>query len=709
MAIFLGTSSADFYSGSDDDDVIRGVDGNDRLFGGFGADRIFGGSGSDILTSGTVLVDFFGAFLATRFDTAPDQDRVDGGMGNDVVGGGINDVLLGGEGIDTLFLDLTAADQGVTLNFATQATGGIARLGTGRIAGFERVGTIFGSAFDDVVRLGGLGTGASLADHVYGEGGNDLIDGRGLKNAPGSGSPGDDVIIGGAYRLNGGDGDDRLLGSDYADQLTGGDGNDRLVAGLGRDLLFGGAGDDVIDLRAKGYSGFKDVDGGVGDDVVQVLGPRSSYEVFLQADGTTILYRDYGSYDEEYHLLDTETVRFGARDYAMSELLKDKLVGTGGADQIGPGLADRYGRAATARDDILYGLGGDDVLNGGRGADTFYGGEGADTFILDNAGDRIMDAEDADRIITSISYVQEDSWHAAGDIELSGRGDIDADAPTARLIRGNSGNNHLTGTGELEGGLGNDWLTGGIASYEHAARWVRVNLAIEGPQDTLGAGLDTLEAIKGLRGSAHNDLLIGSSGDDTIEGGDGDDRMRGGEGTDTLDYDHAGAGVRVNLSLNAAAQDTGGAGIDTIYDFEFLFGSAYDDMLIGTDSADGNYLRGRDGDDILIGRGGFDTLEGGAGADLFVYDTPGTGDWIMDFGLGDDRIDVSAIDADVATQGDQAFRIVDAFSGSAGELVVNRGGSQPQIQFDVDGDGQSDLTLLFYAAMPDDIAARIIL
>ena len=81
----------------------------------------------------------------------------------------------------------------------------------------------------------------------------------------------------------------------------------------------------------------------------------------------------------------------------------------------------------------------------------------------------------------------------------------------------------------------------------------------------------------------------------------------------------------------------------------------------------------------------------------------------MDFGLGDDRIDVSAIDADVATQGDQAFRIVDTFSGSAGELVVNRGGSQPQIQFDVDGDGQSDFTLLFYAAMPDDLRHALLI
>lgn len=714
MATYAGTSGADYYSGTDDADVIGGEDGNDRLFGGLGADRILGGAGNDILTSGLALIDFFGAILPSRFDADLDQDRIDGGMGNDIIGGGYNDILLGGDGVDMLFLDLTAATQAVTLNFASQATGGSTRIGAGRIAGFELFGTILGTAFDDVMRLSGLGKGASLGDHVDGGDGNDIIDGRGLKSPRNEGTSGNDVIVGGSYRLTGGAGDDQIFGSDFADRLQGGDGNDRLVAGAGRDVLLGGAGNDLIDLRTKGYSGFKDVDGGDGDDVVQVLGSRSNYEVFVTADGSTVLYRDYGSHDEEFHLRGVETVRFGTRDFSMSELLKGKLVGTDGDDRIAPGLTDRYGRGPTAGNDTLYGLGGDDVLDGGRGADTYYGGQGADTFIIDNAGDRIMDAEEADSIVTSVSYLEGDTRQAAGRIELSGRADIDAFAPSAWIVRGNAGNNHLTGRGELEGGMGNDLLTGtygtAIASYEHATRWVRVSLAVQGPQDTLGAGIDTFEQIRGLRGSAFNDLLIGGSGDDIIEGGAGDDRLRGGAGTDTLDYGHATAGVRVDLSRTGAAQDTGGAGADTIWDFEFLFGSAHNDVLIGNDNADGNYLRGRDGDDVLIGRGGFDTLEGGAGADLFVFDAVGTGDWIMDFGLGADRIDVSGIDADANVQGDQAFRIVDAFTGTAGELFINRAtGSAEQFQFDVDGDGQSDLTLLFYAALPDDIAARVIL
>lgn len=82
----------------------------------------------------------------------------------------------------------------------------------------------------------------------------------------------------------------------------------------------------------------------------------------------------------------------------------------------------------------------------------------------------------------------------------------------------------------------------------------------------------------------------------------------------------------------------------------------------------------------------------------------------MDFGLGEDRLDVSAIDADANLSGDQSFRIVDAFTGAAGELVIHQPlNAHGQIQADVDGDGQSDLTLLFYATIPDDIAARIIL
>ena len=56
---------------------------------------------------------------------------------------------------------------------------------------------------------------------------------------------------------------------------------------------------------------------------------------------------------------------------------------------------------------------------------------------------------------------------------------------------------------------------------------------------------------------------------------------------------------------------------------------------------------------------------------------------------------LAAIDADTGAAGDQAFHLVGAFSGAAGELVVvyNAASGRTLIQGDVDGDGQADLSI----------------
>jgi Ca2+-binding RTX toxin-like protein len=91
-------------------------------------------------------------------------------------------------------------------------------------------------------------------------------------------------------------------------------------------------------------------------------------------------------------------------------------------------------------------------------------------------------------------------------------------------------------------------------------------------------------------------------------------------GGDTASYATATAGVNVSLLLQGAAQNTVGAGTDTLTGFENLTGSGFNDTLRGDDEA--NVLAGLAGDDILIGNGGDDTLDGGAGtADTASYGT----------------------------------------------------------------------------------------
>lgn len=232
------------------------------------------------------------------------------------------------------------------------------------------------------------------------------------------------------------------------------------------------------------------------------------------------------------------------------------------------------------------------------------------------------------------------------------------------IFNGNAGDDTLfggDGNDSLYGGAGNDILLGGagndllsgsdsfdIANYATATGGVKVSLALLSAQVTGGAGTDTLLSIEGLFGGAGNDSLSGSSGNnfingstgnDTINGGDGHDTIIGGagsdlmlagNGTDTVSYRGTVASVTASLAITAA-QNTVGAGTDTLSGFENLMGGFASDKLTG--NASGNWLDGLTGND---------TLTGGAGSDHFAFDTMLNGttnvDTISDFQHGIDFI-----------------------------------------------------------------------
>ena len=101
-----------------------------------------------------------------------------------------------------------------------------------------------------------------------------------------------------------------------------------------------------------------------------------------------------------------------------------------------------------------------------------------------------------------------------------------------------------------------------------------------------------------------NNVLNGNGGNDTIDGFLGNDTLNGGAGTDTLSY-ALDLGVTVSLAT-AAAQNTGGSGIDTISNFENLTGSFFNDTLTG--NAGNNIIKGNGGHDIINGGAGNDTM-----------------------------------------------------------------------------------------------------
>jgi Ca2+-binding RTX toxin-like protein len=261
----------------------------------------------------------------------------------------------------------------------------------------------------------------------------------------------------------------------------------------------------------------------------------------------------------------------------------------------------------------------------------------------------------------------------ANDITLSGFAE-------GNLV-GLGGNDTLRGSygnDLIDGGAGDDVLDGGDAvfggvdtvSYMSAASGVTVSLALAGPQNTFGAGVDTLSRFRNLTGSAFDDKLFGDGGNNVVIGGAGNDLMDGGAGTDTVDYAIAAAGVTVGLGV-AGAQNTGGAGTDTLAGFENLAGSAFDDSLTGSDAA--NILDGQAGNDTLSGGGGDDQLTGGTGNDKLAG---GDGNDQLSGGAGDDSLDGGA-GTDTASYSDAAAGVTvnlnagTASNGGGTESVLN--------------------------------------
>lgn len=187
------------------------------------------------------------------------------------------------------------------------------------------------------------------------------------------------------------------------------------------------------------------------------------------------------------------------------------------------------------------------------------------------------------------------------------------------------------------------------------------------------------------------DDVIGTEGDDVLTGTDGGDTLDGLGGNDTLD---GGDGSDELFGRSGKDRLLGGDGND------MLAGGNDKDRLIGGNDVD--ELHGGRGSDILVGGLGNDTMLGGDGRDTFKYfdvlearfSEEGFEEAIDDLS-NKDRIDLSAIDADVTTAGDQAFVLVDAFTNTPGQLTINFDKEEDESYFkvDTDGDGQGDMSI----------------
>ena len=466
----------------------------------------------------------------------------------------------------------------------------------------------------------------------------------------------------GGTSVFGGDGDDTLYGGARTNILYGGNGNDLIeaVTGIWGDSLFGGAGHDTL----RGGTGLRDtLQGGDGDDV---LHPGTGAGNLQGGAGNDTLHGDFSL----AYLPVPDT------PYAGRFLTGDRLSGGDGQD---------VARLAFASTDFR--------LEGSASMLVFR------STIPGDYGTGYFGSPPPGQTVTDLLGLTPHLW--ASGIEVFEF--TDTTLTLAQLLP--MLDRVLTGTDgadRLHGGGGNDSLTGGDGN------------------DTLfgGPGPGMVQADP-----TGNDTLDGGAGDDRLDGGIGGDAnlLRGGPGNDRYIIRSA------NDRIEEAAYSQGG-GIDTVESWisytlprnvEILrlqgsadldgTGNAAPEALIA--NAGRNRLDGGGGNDVLNGKGGNDTLTGGLGADSLVGETgrdvfvirstaesrPGQGnrDFINGFVHGEDRIDLSGIDANALTQGDDAFTFIgtSGFTGVAGQLRVFTfgGGNFCIVEADTNGDRVADM------------------
>ncbi len=541
-----------------------------------------GDSGNNILT-GDVLWD--------RMFGLNGNDTLTGLGGDDVLDGGGNaDTMIGGIGNDTYVVD----DPG---DIVTEQAGE----GTDTVQ--ASTSYTLTANVENLVLLAG-----SLADGT----GNDL--------------------------------DNTITGNALANQLDGAGGNDTLIGGLGNDTLIGGTGIDTAsyagaaagvtvslaivgpqDTIGAGIDSLTGIENLTGSSLADRLTGDSGDNVLTGNGGADILEGGLGN-----DTLTGNTVSYASAAGAVTVNLA--TVGPQDTGAAGLDTISALSVIGSAFADTLTGNSNGNTLDGGAGADTMTGGLGNDTYVVDDPNDVVVEQanEGTDTVTTAASYTLGDNIE---NLVLLGTGNFNGTGNgLGNVLTGNAGNNTLDGAGGID-----------TASYAAATASVTVSLALAGAQNTGGAGIDTLVQVENLDGSAFadtltgdagNNILSGGAGDDILEGGAGNDTIRGGgftgSGFDTASYAHATSGVTVRIATSSA-QDTGGAGIDTLISISRLIGSSFDDTLRGGGNWTGfmSVVEGGLGNDTLIGTGpdiaSYASAQGGVTVNLAITTGQDTG------------------------------------------------------------------------------------
>ncbi|HEY1709101.1 MAG TPA: calcium-binding protein [Rhizomicrobium sp.] len=399
---------------------------------------------------------------------------------------------------------------------------------------------------------------------------------------------------------------DSFTGTTGNDTETGTASNDTFAMGQGgNDTVNGEGGDDTIGMGNTLAAGDK-LDGGTGNDTVNISG---NYNLAFTAK----------------MMVNVETLGLAPGfDYTLKS--NDATVAAGQTLTVN-GFA--LGTAGSLNFDGSAETDGKFVLDGGAGNDVLVGGAGVDTFNLSDGGtDTVSGGAGDDTTVFSAG-----NFNPADHVDGGADNHASAGTPGDVVVFFGQGptiapGDHTFANVELV-----YFNPGASYTYVHAD-----GNALPNQQLSLYAADLAATNTVSLDITAETDdfvSLMGGAGNDTLKVG-GVGSANGGMGNDTMtatgtvfdyvsyfDWKGTESGVTVDLSITTA-QNTIGAGTDTITGFLNLAGTAYNDHLTG-DSRN----------NAIFGGGGNDTIHGADGDDIIAI---GLGKSIVDGGNGNDLL-----------------------------------------------------------------------
>ncbi len=415
-----------------------------------------------------------------------------------------------------------------------------------------------------------------------------------------------------------------------------------VVTSSGDDVIWSSNGNDFLDSKngndtVRGAGGNDNIEGGSGDD--HLYGDEGNDQIFgydpdkLQPDTGDVLFEPgqamgEGEINNLYGGDGDDTLNNGAAaGLVFGGHGNDTLIGFSRTQDGSHPEGDAYTTPPQNSPASMYGEAGNDSLtdgaymDGGEGDDTIknnglqsstaYGGDGNDS--IDVIG--IAYGGKGDDTLTTHEFVYlnfpNDGYPEP--VVISGGSFFGEEGNDTILTQNSIG-------GLLDGGIGNDTLTGkGAVYYGGDGNDVIANFSytVDNGQggdarqtyvDVLvyaGAGNDTVNASGQIYGEDGNDVIFG---DGNIYGGNGDDNItakgqiiNGPGDDDEPQYITAEGGAGNDIITGAGLQDT-------------LLGQDGNDGISGKENND--HIEGGAGHDILFGDGGADRIFGGKGDDF---------------------------------------------------------------------------------------------